>query len=300
MGGRLGDELSWGDRIEVRDLRVSGVHGVLPSERERAQPFAVDVDAWLDTRAAAFTEALVDTVDYGALVDRCARVVAEESFALLETLAGTLADAVLHQDDRIEAVSVTVRKLRPPLPHELGSVGVRSSRRRAVYRGDTRHERVLAPVRRAFLGLGSNVGDRFGELQRAVATLARRGDLVAVSPVYETAPVGGPEGQADYLNAVVELKTADSPRRLLERCRMLEEQAGRVRGARWGPRTLDADVLLVGDEAVDEPDLHVPHPRMWERRFVVAPLRDLAPELVPAGAQAAAGGKVKKVGTIQV
>ena len=145
---------------------------------------------------------------------------------------------------------------------------------------------------RAFLSLGSNQGDRWAHLRRAVAGLP---DVVAVSPVYETAPVGGPSGQGAFLNAVVELETELGPRQLLEAGRRLEEAAGRVRAERWGPRTLDVDVLLVGDLAVHEPDLEVPHPRMWERAFVLVPLRDLAPELVP---EAPRGGDVRRAGTL--
>lgn len=131
---------------------------------------------------------------------------------------------------------------------------------------------------RAFLGLGSNLGDRWAHLRHAVAALP---DVVAVSSVYETAPVGGPEGQGAFLNCVVELDTERSPRELLELCRSLETAAERVRLERWGPRTLDVDVLWVAGSAVDEPDLVVPHPRMWERSFVLVPLHDLAPDLVP-------------------
>jgi 2-amino-4-hydroxy-6-hydroxymethyldihydropteridine diphosphokinase len=131
---------------------------------------------------------------------------------------------------------------------------------------------------RTFIALGSNLGDRIGHLQAAVDGLP---DVVAVSPVYETDPVGGPGGQDAYLNAVVELDTDLSPRQLLELGQALEQAAERVRAERWGPRTLDVDVLLVGDLVVDEPDLQVPHPRMWNRDFVLVPLRDLAPDLVP-------------------
>lgn len=101
---------------------------------------------------------------------------------------------------------------------------------------------------------------------------------MAVSPVYETDPVGGPEQDA-YYNIVVELDTDRTPAELLELCRELEQAAGRVRRIRWGPRTLDVDVLLVGDQTVDTDDLTVPHPRMTQRNFVMAPLLDLAPEL---------------------
>lgn len=154
------------------------------------------------------------------------------------------------------------------------------------------------PVRRAYIGLGSNLGDRRAHLRSAVDQLRSAKDVVAVSPLYETEPVGGPQGQQDYLNLVVGLRTADSPRALLERCRALEAAAHRERAERWGPRTLDADVLLIEGELVDEPDLTVPHPRMWERRFVLAPLADVAPDLVTSAQLEAAGGEVARVGRL--
>jgi 2-amino-4-hydroxy-6-hydroxymethyldihydropteridine diphosphokinase len=148
---------------------------------------------------------------------------------------------------------------------------------------------------RAFLGLGSNMADRRAALRLAVSSLP---EVVAVSPVYETEPVGGPPGQRPYLNLVVELATERTPRELLELGGRLEAAAGRVRAERFGPRPLDVDVLLVGDQRVEEPDLVVPHPRMWERRFVVAPLADLAPELVPHGWETHVSGEVSKLGTL--
>lgn len=153
-------------------------------------------------------------------------------------------------------------------------------------------------VRRAFIGLGSNLGDRLAALRHGVARLQEGGDVTTVSPLYETEPVGGPEDQGAFLNLVVELATTDSPRQLLARCRELEKAAHRVRTVRFGPRSLDADVLLVGDLVVDEADLVVPHPRMWERRFVLQPLSDLAPELVPVDRLIASGGAVVRAGRL--
>jgi 2-amino-4-hydroxy-6-hydroxymethyldihydropteridine diphosphokinase len=149
-------------------------------------------------------------------------------------------------------------------------------------------------VTRVFLGLGSNQGDRWKLLRDAVASLP---DVIAVSPVYETDPVGGPSGQGQYLNCVVELDTALPPRRLLGICHRLESAADRVRTERWGPRTLDVDILLVGDLVVDEPDLQIPHKLLRERRFVLQPLRDLAPELVPEDLERLGRG-VRAVGTL--
>jgi 2-amino-4-hydroxy-6-hydroxymethyldihydropteridine diphosphokinase len=150
---------------------------------------------------------------------------------------------------------------------------------------------------RAFLSLGSNLGDRWQHLRDAVTSLQSAG-LVGVSPVYETEPVGGPSGQDRYLNLVVELDTDLDARQLLAIARRLEAAAGRVRAERWGARTLDVDVLWVGGETVDEPDLQVPHPRMWERRFVVAPLAELAPDLVPTDVEERSEGRVQLVGPL--
>lgn len=139
---------------------------------------------------------------------------------------------------------------------------------------------------RAFLGLGSNLGDRLGYLKSAVAAI---GDCVAVSGVYETDPVGGPD-QGQYLNVVAELDTSRSARDLLELCQALEASAERAREVRWGPRTLDVDVLWVDGEKVDERDLVVPHPRMLERAFVMTPLGELAPDLAEEWSDPGTGG----------
>jgi dihydroneopterin aldolase len=118
-----------GDRIRLRALRVVGTHGVLAEEQERAQPFEVDLDLSVDLALAAVTDRLSDTVDYGEVARTASVVVSERSFALLEALAGAVAEAVLASDIRITYVTVHLRKLRPPVPLDLGSVGVRITRR---------------------------------------------------------------------------------------------------------------------------------------------------------------------------
>lgn len=133
----------------------------------------------------------------------------------------------------------------------------------------------------AYVALGSNLGDRAGFLREALRGLAATDGVavVAVSRTYETKPVGPPQGP--YLNAVAKLRTALSPRGLLERLLEIERSLGRQRGPEPNlPRTLDLDLLLHGDARVDEPDLVLPHPRLHERGFVLEPLRELAPELV--------------------
>lgn len=153
--------------------------------------------------------------------------------------------------------------------------------------------RAPAPVR-AFLSLGSNLGDRLAHLRQAVDSLP---DVVAVSEVYETVPVGGPE-QGPYLNLVVELSTTLTPRNLLAICHRIEATAERVREERWGPRTLDIDIVWIDGVDSDDPQLTVPHPRWRERRFVLAPLRELAPDLVSDRDLQLADGSVRRVGPL--
>ncbi|MGB8195740.1 MAG: 2-amino-4-hydroxy-6-hydroxymethyldihydropteridine diphosphokinase [Acidimicrobiales bacterium] len=151
-------------------------------------------------------------------------------------------------------------------------------------------------VRWAYLSLGSNIGDRREHLAAGVEVVRAR-DSIRLSSVYETEPQGG-VAQDDYWNLVIELETDASAHELLERARRAEAARERVRDVRWGPRTLDVDVLLVGDEVSDDPDLLVPHPRMYERSFVLVPLHELAPALVSAAQLSAAVGKVTRLGTL--
>ena len=128
--GAAGGGDDGGDRIQLRGLRVVGTHGVLPEEQDRAQPFEIDLDLTVDLAPAAGSDRLSDTVDYGEVATRAAGVVAGRSFELLESLAGAVAEATLASDPRITAVTVHLRKLRPPLALDLGTVGVRITRRR--------------------------------------------------------------------------------------------------------------------------------------------------------------------------
>ena len=158
------------------------------------------------------------------------------------------------------------------------------------------------PSVRAFLGLGSNLGDRRAHLRRAVDQLraGSRSPVTAVSRLYETEPVGGPAEQGPYLNVVVQLAVAPDadPYRLLDECHRLEAAAGRVRSVRWGPRSLDADVVWIDGVVLEDPELTIPHPRWRERRFVMAPLGELAPDLADEASVEAAFGEVTVVGTL--
>ena len=134
-------------------------------------------------------------------------------------------------------------------------------------------------TRRVYLALGSNLGDREGYLRFAVREL---GNVTAMSQIFETEPIGGPGGQGAFLNMVVEVETALDPFAFLRRCQRIEANALRQRLVRWGPRTLDVDLLFYDDMRIESEALMLPHPRIFERRFVLAPLAEVAPEFCPA------------------
>ncbi len=156
---------------------------------------------------------------------------------------------------------------------------------------------------RAFIAIGSNLGDRLAHVKRARVDLAElpRTRLVGVSSTYETAPVG-PVEQGDFLNAAASLDTQLDPFELLEALREIEREAGRPTGSarvKWGPRTLDLDIILYGQEVISTETLVVPHPLMHERWFVLKPLAELAPDTVHPILQMTIAGLLKNVEEIQ-
>jgi dihydroneopterin aldolase/2-amino-4-hydroxy-6-hydroxymethyldihydropteridine diphosphokinase len=278
------------DRIELRGIRAVGTIGVLPEEQARPQPFEVDLVLEVDARTAGRTDDLEHSVDYGVAISLAVKVIEQEETLLLERVATRITEEILGLA-RVDAVEVVVRKLRPPVPEDIASTGVRIRRTQADLARPPRRPTV------AYVAIGSNLGDRRAHLRYAVRALP---DVVAVSGVFETEPVGGPE-QGPYLNMVVKLETEQHPFELLETCLAIEAGAGRERTVRWGARTLDLDVLLWGDATIESEHLTVPHPRMWERRFVLTPLADLAPELLPADWEAhVVDGAVERVDALEL
>jgi 2-amino-4-hydroxy-6-hydroxymethyldihydropteridine diphosphokinase len=138
--------------------------------------------------------------------------------------------------------------------------------------------------RRVVLALGSNLGDRLANLQAGIDALAAAPGITAtaVSAVFETSPVGGPD-QPDYLNAILLASSALRAAEILSRCQAAEQARGRERGVRWGPRTLDIDIIACGDEISDDPLVTLPHPRAHERAFVLVPWHDVDPDASLSG-----------------
>jgi dihydroneopterin aldolase/2-amino-4-hydroxy-6-hydroxymethyldihydropteridine diphosphokinase len=268
--------------LHVNGIILQATHGVLQSEKQNPQPFKIDVALYGDFSTAALSDELSQSIDYEAVVEVVKKVMMGPPINLIETLCYKIgqqvSDLAAGAANWIKEVEVVVTKLKPPVK-DLKEVSFSSK---------------TLVKRKAYLGIGSNLGDRWAAIRFAVNNLP---DLYRVSSVYETTPVGGPP-QENYLNLVAELITERHPNELLAIANDLEAKAGRVRDVRWGPRVLDIDILKVGELRLHTSQLIVPHPRMWERRFVLVPLAELVPDLVKEEELLNCVGEVKKVGRI--
>lgn len=259
------------DKIELRNLRIVTKIGVLAHEQKILQPIEIDVILYADLSVPCQTDLLKDTVNYGTVCTLIEEITRENDCSLLEKLAEMIADALLTLD-KVEATEITIRKLRPPVPSDLSWTAVSIYRKRA--------QPLLShapPLHRALIALGSNLGDCASYLRLALRHL---GTVVAQSQVYETKPVGGPAEQGSFLNMVIAIETPLDPFALLKLSHRIEDQAGRERQEVHGPRTLDIDILYFEDIKIESPELMIPHPRIQERAFVLAPLAEIAPEKI--------------------
>jgi dihydroneopterin aldolase/2-amino-4-hydroxy-6-hydroxymethyldihydropteridine diphosphokinase len=276
------------DQIRLIGVTARGYHGVFAHERRDGQDFTIDAVLHVDMTRAAASDDLADTVNYGTLAVGIADIVRGEPVDLIETLAARIAASCL-ESAQVAAVDIFVHKPHAPITEPFTDVVVAIRRERPAGRSEPARSgevsrsadldlRPAEPVT-AVLALGTNLGDRFETLNAAVHDLAdvENLQLTAVSPVVETDPVGGPE-QPDYLNAVVLVRTTLAPRELLAACQRVETGHGRERIVRWGPRTLDIDVIRYGDLLSADPVLELPHPRAAQRAFVLDPWLAVNPQ----------------------
>jgi len=250
------------DRIVLQGISARGFHGVLGVEKAEGQDFVVDVTLQVDLRRAGRSDLLAHTVNYAEVAADIVALITGPSLDLIETLADQIAAAALRRP-LVQSVEVTVHKPQAPVGVPFGDVQVVVERHRDV------------PV---VIALGANLGAVQATLEAAVRQLADVDGLqiTAVSDLFETDPVGGPE-QPVYLNAVVLARTRLAAFALLTELHGIEADHGRVRETRWGARSLDLDLIQYGDPGLgsdvvsDDPELTLPHPRARERAFVLAP-----------------------------
>lgn len=263
------------DKIKIENMEIFARHGVYPEENKLGQKFLVSAVLHTDIRKAGKTDDLNATINYGEICRLMDTFMKEHTFSLIERAAESMAEELLLHIPGLEKVEIEVKKPWAPIGLPLESVSVE----------------ILRQWHTAYIALGSNMGDRKALLDQAVSSLGAlpgypvrdgQGRTVAakavekVSRYYETAPYGVTD-QADFLNACLRLRTLLMPEELLETLHRVEQEAGRERIIRWGPRTLDLDLIFYDDLVLESDDLCIPHVEMHKRRFVLEPLCEIAP-----------------------
>ena len=250
------------DKIKITNLEVLAKHGVLPAEKMYRQKFLVTVVLYLDLREAGKSDDLGKTIDYDKTTIEIKEFIENNTFDLIETVAGRLADKLLIENPMLQKVKIEISKPEARINADFETVSVEITRCRY----------------KVFLSLGSNMGDREANLKFAIEELNNipENSVLKVSEFYNTAPYGS-INQDDFLNACIEVDTILSPNKLLETIQAIEAKAGRERIEKWGPRTLDIDIIYYGDLILSINDLIIPHLDMHNREFVLLSLKEIAP-----------------------
>lgn len=260
------------DQIRLTGVRAVGKHGVLDFEHERAQTFVVDATLFLDLAPAGHSDDLHDTVDYGAIAKGIVAIIEGDHVDLIEKLADRIASMILEYP-AVSRTQVTVHKPSAPIvvPFDDVSVTVERSRETASAASQVHH---------AVIAMGGNQGDMVATLRDAVRSIdgLASTQVTGVSPLYRTDAWGMPDGTPEFHNAVVSVNTRLSALELLRGLQRIEADHGRVRTDHWTSRTLDLDIIDFDGQESQDPDLTLPHPRAWQRAFVLGPWLALEPD----------------------
>ena len=260
------------DEIRLTGVRAVGKHGVLDFEHERAQTFVVDATLFLDLAPAGHSDDLHDTVDYGAIAKGIVAIIEGDHVDLIEKLADRIASMILEYP-AVSRTQVTVHKPSAPIvvPFDDVSVTVERSRETASAASQVHH---------AVIAMGGNQGDMVATLRDAVRSIdgLASTQVTGVSPLYRTDAWGMPDGTPEFHNAVVSVNTRLSALELLRGLQRIEADHGRVRTDHWTSRTLDLDIIDFDGQESQDPDLTLPHPRAWQRAFVLGPWLALEPD----------------------
>ena len=253
------------DRINIKNLEVFAKHGVFAEEKAVGQMFLVSAALFVDLRDAGVADDLGKTLDYAEICHKIKAFVENNTFNLIETVAERLAAALLIENPLLKGLWLEVKKPYAPIHIPLETVSVEIERFWHT----------------AFIALGSNMGDMEAHLNFAVRELSESINcrVLDVSSFITTQPYGYTE-QDDFLNGCLKLETLLTPHELLDLLHGIENKAGRTRDLRWGPRTLDLDIIFYDDLSMSDESLRIPHAGAHERDFVLAPLCEIAPYLL--------------------
>lgn len=252
-------------------------HGVHSEEKEQGQEFVLDISCLVSDESACIGDCVGQTVSYSAVTKKATEVFTSKKRDLIEAAANDVAEAVLSAFPLVDEIEVTVKKPRAPVKAEFDYMAV-AVRRKRIYTADDR------PTKRAYLALGSNIGDGEKNIRNAYAALEKVPGVKITkrSNFYVTAPWGYTE-QADFTNACCEIETSLTPETLLGACLGIEAGMNRVREFKNGPRIIDIDLILFEGESRNTDELKLPHPFFAERAFVLRPLLDVSDDGIVLG-----------------
>lgn len=253
------------DEIHIENLEIFANHGVFPEETKLGQKFLVSITMYTNTRKAGKTDDLENSIDYGSVAVLATAYMKENTSKLIEAAAENLAEKLLLTYSLIEGVTIEVKKPWAPVRLPLENVSVKITRF----------------WHKAYIAFGSNLGDKKAYLDKGISDLNNLDgcSVSKTSSYYVTKPYGNVE-QDDFLNGCLCLKTLFSPEELLDALHAIEKSANRERKVRWGPRTLDLDIIFYDDEILEIEDLIIPHVEMHKRDFVLKPMLEIAPNKV--------------------
>ena len=252
------------DQLKIIDLEIFAFHGVFPSEKELGQKFVISASLSYDMTKAAIDLDLTASVHYGELCQQWTTWFQEESEDLIETVAYKLVERTFETSPLVQEIELELKKPWAPIHLPLDTCSVTIHRRK----------------QRAFIALGSNMGDKTANLKQAIANMSARGiRILKESSVITTDPWGGVE-QDSFANQVIEVETWFPAPILLETLLAIEAEMGRIREMHWGPRLIDLDLLFVEDQIIYTDDLILPHPYIAERLFVLESLQEIAPHFI--------------------
>lgn len=252
------------DQIRIENLEIYAYHGVFPEENKKGQPFFVNVIMDTDTREAGQKDDLSLSTHYGEVCHMIHERMTKKVYKLLEAVAEELAIEILLHFPRIQKVELELRKPEAPIGLPFESVSVRIQRQ----------------WHRAYIALGSNLGDRNKHVETAIDKIKNHNLCrnSRISQMVSSLPYGGVE-QEIFLNGVLEVETIMNPKGLLAMLQQTEKEEERTREIHWGPRTLDLDILFFDQMIIDSAELTIPHKDMQNRDFVLQPLAEIAPFL---------------------
>ncbi|WP_392486497.1 2-amino-4-hydroxy-6-hydroxymethyldihydropteridine diphosphokinase [Haloimpatiens sp. FM7315] len=250
------------DKIFIKDLEVFANHGVYLEEKKLGQKFLISAEVFLDLQEAGISDNLNETVNYGQLCYEIENTFRQDTFDLIEKAAEKTAAYILLKYPLITRLKLKVKKPFAPIGKSLKYAAIEIDR--------SKHK--------AYIGLGSNLGDKEYNLNKAIEYINNSPytKVIKVSSFYITKPYGYLD-QEDFLNCALAVETLLNPEKLMDILLNIEKELKRERLIKWGPRTIDLDILLYDDLVISKEKIVVPHPFMQDRMFVLEPLTEIAP-----------------------